>query len=559
MKTILTAGRVRLRPRRPSGHWRVVAAAAATLALTAGCAASGAGSQQGNGEKQAGGDITFLIDSLGDTWIPNNSAISSFQGHIWGHVTDKLVYVDEKGEVSPWVAESWEQNDDATEFTLHLKDGVTFSDGSPVDAEAVVANLEIWADGRPDEGINPIGLFPPTFKGAEAVDATTVRATFTAPTLGFIPTLGYHGSILVSPETLALPAEEQADLSNDIGSGPFTVKSWREGDSVVLEKRDDYDWGPQALDHDGPATLDTVTYKLVAEPSVRTSAVQSGQADVAYNPSPQELEPFKEQGYTVAAPRYLGFVNGFALNTQVGPFTDEKVRQAVQHGIDRDEILSTVYTDDWLPAESFIQSNVPGATDHRDEFAFDPEQAESLLDQAGWKPGDGGVRTKDGKKLALTLYPNPYLATSQAVDELVAQQLVDIGFDVKIQAYDVVTYGERVAIGGEAVPAYEITRSFIDAGTVAGILTDTDGGEDWFNLGQSDTRLTDLGKEVAGSVDVDQRATALDELQGYVLQQGYFVPLTQIVQRLYLQSPKLKGVTYNGVAYANFYTAYLEG
>ena len=142
MKTFPTGRRALRRSRR----WQAVAAVAATLALTAGCAGgAGAGAAAGNGTRQEGGDITFLIDSLGDTWIPNNSAISSFQGHIWGHVTDKLVYVDEEGAVSPWVAESWDQNADATEFTLHLKEGVTFSDGSPLDAEAVVANLDMWA------------------------------------------------------------------------------------------------------------------------------------------------------------------------------------------------------------------------------------------------------------------------------------------------------------------------------------------------------------------------------------------------------------------------------
>ena len=556
MKKFLTGPRAGFR----SPRLLTAAAVLTTLAVTAGCAGNAdAGAQAGDGTAQEGGQITFLIDSLGDTWIPNNSAISSFQGHIWGHVTDKLVYVDEEGEVSPWVAESWDQNDDATEFTLHLKEGVTFSDGSPVDADAVVANLDMWADGRPDEGINPIGLFPTTYKNAKAVDATTIKVSFSAPTLGFIPTLGYHGSILVSPETLALSADEQADLSNDVGSGPFVVADWKEGDNVVLEKRDDYDWGPEALDHDGPAILDQITYKLVAEPSVRTAAVQSGQATVAYNPSPQELEPFKQQGFTVAAPRYLGFVNGFALNTKVAPFDDPAVRRAVQVGIDREQILSTVYTDDWFAAESFIQSNVPGATDHSSDFAFDPDEAARLLDEAGWKAGADGTRTKGGTPLALTLYPNPYLATSQSVDELVAQQLGDLGFDVKIQAFDVVTYGERVAIGSDAVPAYEITRSFIDAGTVAGVLTDTNGGENWFNLGQDDPKLTKLGNQVASAVSTEERDPLLDELQGYVLQQGYFVPLTQIVQRLYLQSPKLKGVSYNGVAYANFYTAYLEG
>jgi peptide/nickel transport system substrate-binding protein len=537
---------------------RMLACLAAVATLAACAPGAGANVGGGSGEPVQGGDITFLIDSLGDTWIPNNSAISSFQGHIWGHLTDKLVYVDEDGKTSPWIATSWEQNDTATEFTLHLRDGVTFSDKTPLDAAAVVANLDIWAKGDPARGINPIGLFPKTYDHAEAVDSTTVKVFFTAPTLGFIPTLGYHGSILISPKTIVLPADQQADLSNDIGSGPFVVESWKEGDSVVLKKRDDYDWAPKALGHNGPAYLDTITYKLVAEPSVRTAAVQSGQADVAYNPSPQELASFSDQGFTTATPRYLGFVNGYAINTKVAPFDDVRVRQALQHGIDRDEIISTVYTKDWLAPESLFQSNVPGATDHSEDFAYDADQANRLLDQAGWVKGADGVRAKDGKPLELTLNATPYLATSKSVDELVAQQLGKLGFRVNIQAFDVVTYGERIKVGSPSVPAYEVTRSFIDAGTVAGVLTDANKGENWFGLGQSDQKLVELATGVARASSVDERAPILDELQGYVLQQGYFVPLTQIVQRIYLQSPRLHGVTYNGIAYANYYTAWLD-
>ncbi|MGO8656412.1 ABC transporter substrate-binding protein, partial [Rhizobium ruizarguesonis] len=103
------------------------------------------------------------------------------------------------------------------------------------------------------------------------------------PTLGFIPTLGYHGSILISPKTLAQPAAQQADLSKTSVSGPYVVESWKEGDFVKLVKRKDYNWGPAAVGHTGPAYLDTITYKLVSEPSLRVAAVQSGQADVAYN------------------------------------------------------------------------------------------------------------------------------------------------------------------------------------------------------------------------------------------------------------------------------------
>ncbi|GAJ93518.1 ABC transporter substrate-binding protein [Agrobacterium sp. SHOUNA12C] len=502
-----------------------------------------------------GGDITFLIDSLGDTWIPNNSAISSFQGHIWGHVTDKLLYVDADGKVSPWIAERWEQNDNATEFTLHLKSGVTFSDGTPLDASAVVANLDIWYAGRKTEGINPIGLFPKTYDHAEAIDASTVKVFFKKPTLGFIPTLGYHGSILISPKTIAQPAPQQADLSKTSGSGPYVVDSWKEGDFVKLVKRKDYNWGPPAVGHTGPAYLDTITYKLVTEPSLRVAAVQSGQADVAYNASPQELESLKSEGFTIATPRYLGFVNGWAINTKLAPYDDVKVRQALQAGINRQEIIDTVYTPDWKLATSFIQSNVPGATDQSSLLAYNPDKAEKLLDEAGWTKGANGIRTKNGEPLLLILNSNPYLATSKSVDELIAQQLGKIGWKVAIRAYDVVTYGQKVKYGGPAVPAYEVTRSFIDAGTVASILTNANNGENWFALDESDTRLNELRDKIASAGSTEIRKPLLDELQKYILDQGYFIPRTQIVQRIYAQSPKLKGEVYNGVAYASYYTA----
>jgi len=530
----------------------ITSSAVATGALVAMAGFSPAHSADGPAN---GGDITFLIDSLGDTWIPNNSAISSFQGHIWGHVTDKLVYVDADGKVSPWIAERWEQNDSATEFTLHLKSGVTFSDGTPLDASAAVANLDIWYAGRKKEGINPIGLFPKTYDHAEAVDATTVKVFFKKPTLGFIPTLGYHGSILISPKTIAQPAAQQADLSKTSGSGPYVIDSWKEGDFVKLVKRKDYNWGPAAVGHTGPAYLDTITYKLVSEPSLRVAAVQSGQADIAYNASPQELTSLKQEGFTVATPRYLGFVNGWAINTKLAPYDDVKVRQALQAGINRQEIIDTVYTPDWKLATSFIQSNVPGATDHSELLAYNPDRAEKLLDEAGWKKGADGIRAKDGRQLSLTLNSNPYLVTSRSIDELIAQQLGKIGWKVDIRAYDVVTYGQKVQYGGAGVPAYEVTRSFIDAGTVASILTNANNGENWFALGESDQKINELRDKIASAGSLEARNPLLDELQKYVLEQGYFIPRTQMVQRIYVQSPKLKGETYNGVAYASYYTA----
>ncbi|MFD2758704.1 ABC transporter substrate-binding protein [Gulosibacter faecalis] len=537
-----------------------IGALGAVIALAAGCAAAPSTGSEGNGEPKSGGDLVFQIDSLGDSWVPNTSSISSFQGNVWGEITDKLVYVDEAGELSPWLAESWEQSDDATSFTLHLREGVTFSDGSALDAEAVATNIDFWANGDPSDGIARVGLFPSAnYEGAEAVDATTVEVTFSQPTLAFIPTLAYHGSIIVSPKTLELPAEEQADLSNAIGTGPFVVESWADGDHVTITKREDYSWGPDARGHTGAPYLDSITYKVVPEASLRTGSVQSGQADVVYNISPQELGGLKDAGLTVAAPRYLGFVNGFALNTSIAPFNDKNVRLALQHGIDRDEILDTVYTEDWEPAQSFIQSNVAESTDHSDAFEYDPELAQELLDEAGWKPGADGVRERDGERLELKLYPNPYLTTSQAIDELIAQQLAPLGFDVSIQTLDVASYTEQVLNNRAEVQTNEITRSFIDAATVAGVIVGAEeGDEDWFFVGTSDETLNQYSEEILSADDLDARAETLDSLQEYVLEEGYFVPVTQISQRIYVLSPDLHDVTYNGLAYASFATAWLD-
>jgi len=531
-----------------------VSAITLTGLLTA-CGGAATSSSSSSDTPVDGGNITFLIQGYDTGWVSSKTSISSYEGNLWGQITDKLVYVDEKGALSPWIAESWEELNGAQEFVLHLKEGVTFSDGTALDAAAVVENLNAWAKGDPARGISKVGLFPSSnYTGAVATDAQTVKVSFSSPALGFIATLGYHGCILLSPGTLALPPEAQADLAREIGSGPFKVKSWRQGDSYVLEKRADYNWGPAALGHTGPARLDTITYKVIKDTSVRTSTVASGQAEVAFNIEPQEIESLKAAGFTVGTPRYLGFVDGFQVNTQAFPTNELNVRQAIQHGIDREEIRTTVYTSDWDAATTFIQGNVPEAGDYSSSFAYDPDRAKKLLDDAGWTSGADGYRVKDGKTLEFTLSPNPYVPSTKAEDELIAQQLQRIGIKVNLKVVDVAGYS---AIQASRPPLFQTSRSFVDVGTVAGVLTSQNNGENWFNVGTGDQKLNDLSTAIASASDRESRQKVAGDLQEYVLEQGYFIPLNQLVQRLYLISPQVKDVTYNGLAYANFYTAWI--
>ena len=137
-------------------------------------------------------------------------------------------------------------------------------------------------------------------------------------------------------------------------------------------------------------------------------------------------------------------------------FSDVKVRQAVQHGINRDEILETVYTPDWKAAQSFFNDVVPGVSDQSDAFTYDATKAATLLKEAGYTAGADGILEKAGTPLELTLYSNPYLPTSKQVDQLIATQLGDLGFKVNLQAYDVITYGEKVKQNAPNVAAYEV-------------------------------------------------------------------------------------------------------
>jgi peptide/nickel transport system substrate-binding protein len=541
-----------------------VAALALLAPFIAACSGSGGATGSASnaadtaGSPKEGGNLTFLIQEFPAGWVSSESNISSYEGNLWGEITDKLVYVSSTGQVSPWIATSWQTEDNAQKFILHLKPGVTFSDGEPLNAAAVVDNITLWAKGDPKRGIAKVGLFPAlNFEQATAVNSTTVEVDFSKPTLGFIPTLGYHGSILLAPKTLALSVNQQANLLDEIGSGPFVVKSYQTGVSYTLVRRADYNWGPAALGHTGPAYLNSITYKVVADESTREQAVVAGDAQVDFNVTPSDIPSLESQGFTVATPRYLGFVDGFEVDGGSGPTSSLQVRQAIQHAINRAQILSTIYPKGWYAATSFIQGNVPEVANDSALFNYDPSLSESLLNQAGWVVGAGGYRHKDGQTLSFTLVPNPYVPSTEQEDELIAQQFAKVGIKAQLKIVPLSDYASFAAVS-TAYPLLSVSRSFIDFSTVGGVLTSLNGGQNWFGVGTSDKTLDTLSQEIESASSTAQRDVVADQVQQYVLTQGYFDPIVQQVQRIYLIAPNVHGVTYNGVAYATFYTAWLS-
>ena len=511
------------------------------------------------GSPKDGGNLTFLIQEFPTGWVSSESNISSYEGNLWGEITDKLVYVSSTGAGQPLDRDQLADRGQRREVHPAPQAGGDLlrrrrrstpppsSTTSPCGPRATpAAGSRRWDCSR--------RIY---FEQAKAVNSTTVEVDFSKPTLGFIPTLGYHGSILLSPKTLALSVNQQANLTNEIGSGPFVVKSFQTGVSYTLVRRADYDWGPPALGHTGPAYLDSITYKVVADESTREQAVVAGDAQADFNVTPSDIPSLESQGFTVATPRYLGFVDGFEVDAAAGPTASLDVRQALQHAINRTQILNTVYPKGWDLAESFIQSNVPEAQNDSALFDYDPTLSAKLLTEAGWVLGPNGYRTKDGQTLDFTLVPNPYVPSTEQEDELIAQQFAKVGIKAQLKIVPLSDYASFAATSAK-YPLLSVSRSFIDFSTVGGVLTSVNGGQNWFDLGTSDKTLDNLSQEIESASSTTQRDTVANQVQQYVLNEGYFIPVVQQVQRIYLLAPNVHGVTYNGVAYANFYTAWLS-
>ncbi len=164
-------------------------------------------------------------------------------GGILNQITDKLTYQNPKTlEIEPWIAESWTVNADATEYTFKIRPGVTFSDGTPLDAAAVAKNYDVFGLGNKPLK-QPVSEVINNYERSEVVDPLTVKFYFKKPSPGFLQGTSVIGSGLVAASTLALPFEELGDATKIIGSGPFVVESETIGKELKLKAREEYNWG----------------------------------------------------------------------------------------------------------------------------------------------------------------------------------------------------------------------------------------------------------------------------------------------------------------------------
>ncbi|HGM7027538.1 TPA: TIGR04028 family ABC transporter substrate-binding protein [Serratia liquefaciens] len=508
-----------------------------------------------------GGTLIYLEQQAHANLYPPSGGFYP-NGGILNQITDKLTYQNPKTlEIEPWIAESWSSNADKTEYTFKLRPGVTFSDGTPLDANAVAKNFDTYGLGNKEKRL-PVSEVINNYDHSEVIDPLTVKFYFKRSSPGFLQGTATIGSGLVSLSTLNRNYDELGDARHIIGSGPFVVSAETLGREVDLSVRKDYRWGPARLTQQGRANLDGIKVIVTGEDSVRIGALQAGQADFIRQIQAYDEKQTQDQGFTIYAAPTRGVNDSVAFRPDNPLVSDLRVRQALLHATDSKQIVETLFSVNYPQAKSVIASSAAGFVDLSAKLKFDPALANRLLDEAGWKKGGDGLREKDGKKLLLNVYESLPQPQNKAVLQLVSQQWGKVGARLNILAGDA---GSKVAdnLDPQKTPAavVEVGRADPDVIKSQFYPTNRDAllqqGGTGKNSAFKDDKLNALLLGIASEVDAQKRLQIAGEAQNYLLDQAYVIPFFEEPQ-VFAGAPYLKGVSFEAVGRPSFYGAWLE-
>ncbi|MBV1779351.1 ABC transporter substrate-binding protein [Paeniglutamicibacter sp. ABSL32-1] len=411
----------------------------ATLALSAcGSGTQTAGNAAGpvSNDPVQGGTFVYAEVTPINNW-QTQAARFYEKANVLNSVLDRLTYFDAAtGKLVGWIASDFTANKNQTEFTFTIRDGVSFSDGTALDAKAVKENLDALGKGIKSAQIAPNVDFA-AFKSAEVVGKNQVKVTLKTPDANFLRATSSVTSGLVSPETLTLDNAGQSAIANIVGSGPFVFESEKTDEEVTFAKRADYKWAPESAANQGAAYLDKLVVKYLPEVAHRAGAVQTGQVDLVRGLQPVDEQTLAGSGDQVLPAKGIDLTtNMAAVRIGSGKLADTKVRQALQVGIDRQSIKDTVLSDSYVIADSVLNHAAPGFIDLSADLGYNPEKSKALLDEAGWVVGADGVREKGGQKLEITITSSNNSVVIKPAFELIEQQWREIGVKLINRAAD---------------------------------------------------------------------------------------------------------------------------
>ena len=386
---------------------RLLRISAAALALTSGAAAA------------AQSDLTVALQLEPPHLDPTSAAAGAIDSVLYSNVFEGLTRFASDGSIIPGLAKSWEISRDGTSYTFHLNAGVTFHDGSSMDAEDVKFSLD---RARGEDSANAQKALFAGITDVSVVDPLTVKVSLEAANGSFLFNMAWGDAVIVAPETI------ENIKTNPVGTGAFQFSNWVQGDRIELTRNADY-WGT-------PAALESATFKFISDPTAGFAAMMAEDVDAFVNfPAPENLPQFE------ADPRFqviVGSTEGetiLSTNNKMPPLDNVKVRKAIAHAIDRQAIIDGAMFGVGTPIGTHFAPHHPDYLDLTGNSAYDPDLAKQLLAEAGFE---------NGFETTLKLPPPSY---ARRGGEIIAAQLRAVGIQTEISNLEWAQWLEQVFRG----------------------------------------------------------------------------------------------------------------
>ncbi|UYN99800.1 MAG: ABC transporter substrate-binding protein [Devosia sp.] len=337
-------------------------------------------------------------------------------------------------EIEPALATDWTISDDGLEYTFNLREGVSFHDGTPFNADAVKFNFDRMLDeSHPfaDTGPFPLSFFFSSVESVEVVDDLTVKFTLNEPFAPFMSNLASPTGLIVSP---AAVEQFGADYGrNPVGTGPFKFEEWQSNTRVVASRNDAY-W-------DGAPALEAAIFRPITDANTRVAEMLSGGIDVLLETPPDNVAQFRDDANYQVVEAVGPHVWYVMLNAKEGPFADVRVRQAVNYAVNKESLVNDV-----LQGTAEVSAGpIPPAfnwayNEDVDPYPYDPDKARELLAEAGAEGASVTFLVTEGGSGMLDPVP---MGTAIQAD------LAAVGLDVEIQTYEWNTFLSEVNPGLE--------------------------------------------------------------------------------------------------------------
>lgn len=474
-------------------RWKATAALAVAAALTlTGCAANDAGGGDGGGAQLTLGAIVAPTSYDIGAGAEYGNRSPFFQA-----VFDTLLQKNAQGEIEPWLATAWEYNADNTVLTLTLRDDVSFTDGTKLDAAAVVASLERFRDGTSPQAATLAG------KEFAAPDATTVTITQTAPDPSLVNLLSIAPGLIEAPSSFDNP-----DVStNPVGSGPYILDTAASvtGTTYVYTANPDY-WNKDAVKYE------KLTINVFDDTTATLNAIKAGELNGAKIADNNTISEVEGAGWTIESNEldFQGLLLLDRAGTMAPELADVRVRQAINMAFDREALLQSLQTGYGTVTEQvFPETSVAYDEKLDSTYGYDPDAAKKLLADAGYPNG-----------FTLNMMSTP--AFQQTFD-LVAQQLSDIGITVNYT-----DPGAANFITDMLAPKYPATWMALEQNPDWQLINFMIAPSATFNpFKYEDPKVDELIATIQTGTQAESDS-AVKELNKYIVDQAWFAPFFRV-------------------------------